>query len=171
MRFHDLDRARRGASLITPAIDHAAAACVLTFEDRVALLADLDRDPGHDPWVVAVARAKLALARLSAAADLAPDRVAVGTRLAFGLGGRAPETAVLAPWNEEPAPLGRIALRTRLGVAMLGMGEGAFVDVPRHDGTVERLTIEGVLYQAGALPVPAASPANDNRGGDREVRP
>lgn len=171
MRFHDLDRARRGASLITPDIDRTAVACVLTVEDRAALLEDLDRHPGHDPWVVAVARAKLALARLSAAADLAPDRVAVGTRLAFSLGGRMAETAVLAPWSEEPAPLGRIALRTRLGVAMLGMGEGAAVDVPRHDGVVERLTIDGVLYRAGVLPAPAASPANDNRSAGWEGRP
>jgi|GEM_PF-3819983 len=170
MRFHDLDRARRGATLITTDIDQAAAACVLAFGDHAALLACLDRHPGHDPWVVAVARAKLALARLSAASGLAPDRVAVGTRLAFSLGARLTETAVLAPWSEEPAPLGRIALRTRLGVAMLGMGEGAGVDVPRHDGVVERLTIDGVLYRAGALPAPATLPANDNLGAGWEGR-
>jgi hypothetical protein len=170
MRFDDLDRARRGASVFGPDIDHAAVACVLAHEDRVALLDCLDRSPGHDPWVLAVARSKVALARLAAAADLAADRVAIGTRLAISLGARAPETVVLAPWDEQPAPLGRIALRTRLGIAMLGMREGDHIDVPRHDGTIERLTIDGVLYQVGAVPAPAASPANDNRSGDKEVR-
>ena len=171
MHFHDIHRAPRGTPAIGSDIHHAAVACALAHEDRAVLLACLDRSPGHDPWVLAVAGAKVALARIFAAADLPADRIAVGTRLAFGIGDRRPEPVVLAPWDEEPAPLGRLALRTRLGIAMLGMREGAHVDVPRHDGTIERLTIHDVLYRTGAQSAPGTSPANDNRGGERKVRP
>lgn len=167
MRLHHVHRAQRGPSVIGPDIDHAAVACALVREDRAALLDCLDRHPVHDPWVLAVARAKVALARVTAAADLPTDRIAIGTRFSFSIGEREPETTVLAPWDEEPAPLGRIALRTRLGIAVLGMREGAHVPVPRRDGTVERLTIHGVLYRPGALSPLAVSPANDNRGSNR----
>ncbi len=171
MRLDDFDRARRGIPPDDPAIAHAAAACALAQEDRGGLATWLDRSARHDPWVLAVARAKLMLARVFAAADRPDDRIGLGTRFAFGLGERPVETAVLAPWDEEPAPLGRIALRTRLGIAAFGMREGAEIGVPRHDGTIERLIIHSVLYQANTRPLPAASPANDNRGSDREVWP
>jgi regulator of nucleoside diphosphate kinase len=171
MRLHDVDRARRGSSIIGPDIDQAAAACALVHGDRAALLDCIARHCEHDPWVIAVARAKVALARLSAPADLAPDRIAVGTRFAFSIAEREPEVAVLAPWDEEPAPLGRIALRTRLGMAALGMKVGASVDVPRRDGTVDRLTVREVLYRPGDRPTPEGSPANDNRAGQEVVRP
>lgn len=163
MRLHDVDRARRGFSITGPDIVRAAAACALAHGDRAALLDCLARPCEHDAWVIAVARAKVALARLCAAADLAPDRIAVGTRFAFSIAGREPEVAVLAPWDEEPAPLGRIALRTRLGIAALGMQAGACVDVPRRDGTVDRVVVREVLYRPGDHLTPAGSPANDNR--------
>jgi transcription elongation GreA/GreB family factor len=170
MRLHDVDRVRRGSSIIGPDIEPAAAACALVHADRAMLLDGLARHSEHDAWVIAVARAKATLAHLSAAADLAPDRIAVGTRFAFSIGGREPDVAVLAPWDEEPAPLGRIALRTRLGIAALGMKAGASVDVPRHDGTVDRVTVREVLYQPGDHLAPDGAPANDNRAG-QEVRP
>ena len=151
-------------------IHHAAAACVLAHGDRTALIQRLDRPPGGDAWVLAVARAKIGLARVAAASDLPADRIGVGSRFAFTLGAREAETAVLAPWDEDVAPLGRIALRTRLGIALLGMREGAHVDVPRHDGTVERLAIDKVLYRPGEAAGAGISPANDNRW-DREARP
>ncbi len=171
MRPVDFDRARRGFAPLDPETGHAAAACALAQEDRAALAAWLDLAARHDPWVTAVARAKLALARVFAAADRPDDRVGLGTRFAFGLGDRPVDSAVLAPWDEEAAPLGRIALRTRLGIAAFGMREGAETGVPRHDGTIERLVIHGVLYQSSTRPLPAVSPANDNRGSDREVWP
>jgi regulator of nucleoside diphosphate kinase len=166
MQFHDAAGARPSAG---PAIDHLAAASALSLTDRAALLDHLGRAADHDPWVVAVARAKVALARLYAAGDLPADRVAIGSRIAFSLGGRAGETAVLAPWDEAPAPLGRVPLRTRLGIALLGLREGAHVDVPRRDGTLERLSLEAVLYRPGPPATAAGTPANDNR--HREVRP
>jgi hypothetical protein len=163
MRLHDVDRARRGSSIISPDIGPAAATCALVHGDRAALLDCLDRHREHDAWVIAVARAKLGLARPCSAADLTPDRISVGTRFAFDIGGREPEVAVLAPWDEEPAPLGRIALRTRLGIAVLGMRTGTSVDVPRRDGTVDRLTVREVLYRPGDHIAPQGAPANDNR--------
>lgn len=168
MHLHDFTAAAH-PPLAGPALDHLAAACALTLADRAALLGHLSRSADHDPWVVALARAKVGLARLHAPADLPPDRVAVGSRFAFTLGGRAGETAVLAPWDEAPAPLGRVPLRTRLGIALLGLREGAHVDVPRLDGTLERLSLEAVLYSGAPTSGSAEAAANDNRG--REVRP
>lgn len=167
MHLDDLAAARAPAA--GPSIDHHAAACAVTLADRAALVEHLARAADHDPWVVAVARAKVALARVLAPADLPPDRVAVGSRIAFALGGRTGETAVLAPWDEAPAPLGRVPLRTRLGIALLGLREGAHVDVPRRDGTLERLTLEAVLYRDGPPRTAGGAAANDN--GWREVRP
>jgi regulator of nucleoside diphosphate kinase len=168
MNRHDVTAAAR-ASAAGPTADHLAAACALSLADRAALVEHLARAADHDPWVVALARAKVALARLHAPADLPHDRVAVGSRVAFALGGRTGETAVLAPWDEAPAPLGRVPLRTRLGIALLGLREGAHVDVPRRDGTLERLSLEAVLYRGGPPSAPAGSAANDNRW--REVQP
>lgn len=169
MRLHDFSRPCGDLPLAGPAVDHAAAACALSHEDRHALIDALARFPDHDPWVLAMARAKVALARVYAAADLPADRVSIGSRIAFGIAERGSETAVLAPWDEAAAPLGRIALRTRLGVALLGTREGSIVTVPRHDGTREPVAVHAILYRPRTGRQDDASAANDN-GSDGEAR-
>lgn len=166
MRLYDFRPPSGGDPAGRISIEHAAAACALTQEGRRALLAHLGACPDHDPWVRAVAGAKAALARVFAGPDLPADRVVLGSRVRLGMDGRGAETVTLAPWDEEIAPLGRIALRTRLGIALLGMREGTHVDVPRHDGTFERVAVQAVLYRPGG---PGTHAVNDNSS-RRETR-
>lgn len=164
--------AREAASAPRPVRGHAsasgprpvpghAAACMLTTKDHAILSGCLLRHPEHDRFVVAAARQKLAHGRVVLTEDVDADVVTIGARVYYDVDGAAAAECVLGYWDEEPAPDGRLALRTRRGVCLLGMRAGAAADIVRHDGGIERLRVLEVLYQperarraAGAAPPP-----------------
>lgn len=146
-----------------------AADCMLTTRDHAILSGCLLRHPDHDRFVVAAARQKLAQGRVVLTEDVDADVVTIGARVYYGIDGAAAAECVLGYWDEEPAPDGRLALRTRRGVCLLGMRAGAAADIVRHDGGIERLRVLEVLYQPERArrvvcavrlpPVPAAGPS------------
>ena len=124
-----------------------AAACTLTAKDHSLLSGLIERYPDQDPFVRTVARAKLLHARVVLTEDVEPDVVTLHARVAYRLDGRVTETAVLGAWDEPAVPAGRLALRTRRGITLLGMKAGDRAEVLRLDRRYERLEVEEVLYQ------------------------
>jgi len=160
--------AQEAVSTLRPVRGHGAA-WMLTTKDHAVLSGCLLRHPDHDRLVVAAARQKLARCRVVLTEDVDADVVTIGSRIYYDVDGAAAGECVLGYWDEGPAPDGRLALRTRRGVCLLGMRAGSAADIARHDGTIERLRVLEVLYQpertrraAGAVPpprMPAAVPS------------
>lgn len=121
--------------------------CILTAKDFTILEVMLERRLGRDDPMTPLLRHKLDGARVVLHDDVPPTVATLSSRVVFSVDGREPDTRVLAHDRVE-GPVGLLLpITTARGLALLGLGEGQFCDIPGHDGHGERVHLEQVLYQ------------------------
>lgn len=122
---------------------------VLTSRDFAILEAMLDDTDGRDDMLVLAIRSKLSAANIVLSEDLPPNVVSVGTRLRFSIDSHPfSERTLTMPDRYLPDGTSQ-SLATARGIAMLGLGEGASVEVP-YPGRTETLTVLSILFQPEA---------------------
>lgn len=152
---------------------------VLTSKD-FALIESLLLDANDVFSGLALAiRRKLLNATLVFPEDIEPSVVTMDSRVRYRVGGLVEERTLVAGTGSE-ADDGTCVLGSSRGLALLGASVGQSVQALRHDGSIEILLIEAVLYQpeahrqtAAAVPPPAkvSSLATYRRRGSVAMQP
>jgi len=139
----------------------------LTARDYGLIEAFLAERAERDPWMAAIARAKLATARIAAAE---PGMVTLNSRMTFRIDGGTPQQRTLVHWEHDIVMGRTLSVATPLGLALLGMRVGESAVLHSRDGSIRQVVLKAIEYQpeavreaqgSGYREVPAALDAKD----------
>jgi regulator of nucleoside diphosphate kinase len=122
-------------------------ACRLSTKDYTILEVMLDRHAGRDETLTAILREKIAGALVMFRDDVPPEVVTLGSRVAFQVDDGPTDTRIVAQDDVGGAVGSLLPITNPRGLALLGLGEGQSITIPRRGGGVEILTVEEVVYQ------------------------
>lgn len=113
----------------------------------------------HLPAVAGRLLEELVRARVSDSAKMPPNVVTIGNVVTYRdeVTGREQTVSLVFP-GEADIALGRVSVLTPIGVALLGLREGASISWDTRRGETRRLTVTRVAPAAGGEVRPAARP-------------
>lgn len=122
---------------------------LITAKDYRALEQLLVSDQPLDEWVARAVRQKLRQSQVMFGSDIPANVITIGTRFLFEVADLAPEQRVLVRDCDDYPQGTALGLATARGVALLGLAEGAEVNVQLAD-RAERIGVHSVLFQPEA---------------------
>lgn len=102
----------------------------------------------RDPFMAALARAKLAAARI---AQVGPEVATLNSRVSFTIDGGPRQHRTLVHWDHDIVTGVTLAIATPLGLGLLGLRVGARAVLHGRDGSRRGLMLRAIEYQPEAV--------------------
>ena len=124
--------------------------CILTTKDFTILEIMLDRCRHRNDPLTPLMERKIATAQVVLRADVPPNVVTLGSRVAFSVDNRDSDTRVVTA-DGASAPVGMfLPITSPRGLALLGLAEGQTFRLAGREGVVESIFLEALHYQPEA---------------------